>query len=561
MSLSWRLSDMRLGVRLALSMCLLLALVLGVAALAVLRLDAVSAAHAQDVADRRAKAKLVNQVVEEFGAMSAAVYAALLVENAADLARQLERVEGGKRTVGSLLEELDRAMSTDDRDAKGMLQAVHDRNAGYLVGLTRFTRLLAAQRAAEAKSLLNRELTVQLEDSYKAMQELSRDQSLRIDRSQEAAAQAYRQARAFVAALGLAALGLAVAVAFWLARRITAPLASAVHMAHQVAAGDLTGTAQGAGQDETGQLMQALVAMNTSLTHIVSEVRTISDALANASSELAIGNSHLLQRTEEQASSLEESATSMEQLTATVKQNAADAQQASELAHEASAVAGRGGVVMGEVVKTMAEIEASARRVEDISGVINGIAFQTNILALNAAVEAARAGQQGRGFAVVASEVRALAQRSAEAAKEIKLVIADSAAKVTQGTRLVDEAGRTMEEIVSGIRKVSDLTSHISDASREQSSGIDQVNQALSGMERMTQQNAGLAEESAAAMESLKDQARRLVEAVGVFRLAGSAHSGRPAAAPVRLPPALAGAALAAAQTAPLAAPEEWKEF
>jgi methyl-accepting chemotaxis protein len=288
--------------------------------------------------------------------------------------------------------------------------------------------------------------------------------------------------------------------------------------------------------DETGQLLSALARMTGSLTGTVQQVRSGSDAIAGALTELVAGNTHLMQRTDAQASSLEESASSMQQLTATVKQNAENARQANEVARKAAAVAGRGGEVMGQVVATMDSIDGSARRVQDIIGVINGIAFQTNILALNAAVEAARAGEQGRGFAVVASEVRSLAQRSAAAAAEIKGLIGDSAAKVGEGARLVNAAGKTMEEIVASIRQVTDLVGEIASASQEQSAGIDQVNSAIAQMETVTQQNAALVEESTAAVESLERQAKGLVAAVSVFKLEAAEMGTDPISEPIFQP-------------------------
>ena len=270
---------------------------------------------------------------------------------------------------------------------------------------------------------------------------------------------------------------------------------------------------------DTDSLMAAMQVMATSLARIVGQVRHSSDSIATGSAQIASGNLDLSQRTEEQASALQETAASMEQLGATVRQNALSARQASELAEGASSVAQRGGTMMGRVVETMKGIDASSRQIADIIGVIDDIAFQTNLLALNAAVESARAGEQGRGFAVVANEVRQLAQRSAEAARQIKTLIADSVARVEQGCALVDEAGTTMTEIVGAIARVTIIVGEISGASAEQSTGVGQVGAAVGQMDRATQQNAALVEESAAAAESLKQQARRLVDSVAQFRL------------------------------------------
>jgi methyl-accepting chemotaxis protein len=306
-------------------------------------------------------------------------------------------------------------------------------------------------------------------------------------------------------------------------RTISRPLDKCVGLAQMVAAGDLTGNIVVHSNDEIGQLLQALKDMNTSLGKIVSEVRMGTDAIAIASGEIASGNLDLSSRTEEQAASLEETAASMEQLTSTVKQNSENALQAKQLASSAATVATKGGDVVGQVVDTMESINASSRKIVDIISVIDGIAFQTNILALNAAVEAARAGEQGRGFAVVASEVRSLAQRSAVAAKEIKQLIGDSVEKVAAGGTLVGQAGATMTEIVESVQRVSDIMAEISAAGREQSAGIDQINQAVGQMDNATQQNAALVEEAAAAAASLREQAGRLVSTVSVFKLADNA--------------------------------------
>jgi methyl-accepting chemotaxis protein len=325
----------------------------------------------------------------------------------------------------------------------------------------------------------------------------------------------------------LAVMGVAIGMLLgWLVTRgIVRPLQQAVSAARQVAAGDLTTDIQVATRDETGELMSALKAMNESLARIVADVRDGCESIASASSQIAQGNSDLSQRTEEQASSLEETAASMEELTSTVQQNANNASEADRLVTQASSVAVRGGEVVEGVVQTMSAISDSSRRIADITGVIDGIAFQTNILALNAAVEAARAGEQGRGFAVVAGEVRTLAQRSAVAAKEIKALIDESATRVEGGTRQVDEAGRTMREVVDSVRQVAILVREIASASEEQSSGIGQVNQAVAQMDTVTQQNAALVEEAAAAAASMQEQAGRLAQEVRRFKVDASSGS------------------------------------
>ena len=318
----------------------------------------------------------------------------------------------------------------------------------------------------------------------------------------------------------VAGLLFAVSFGFFLVRGISRSLEHAVAVSDAIAQGDLTRSIHVEGRDEVARLMVALSAMKDKLAQVVSGVRESSEGVATASAQIAQGNSDLSQRTEEQASALEQTAASMEELSSTVRQNADNARQANQLALSASTVAVSGGEVVGRVVETMKGINDSSKKIVDIISVIDGIAFQTNILALNAAVEAARAGEQGRGFAVVASEVRGLAQRSGEAAKQIKALISNSVDRVEQGSALVDQAGATMQEVVTAIRRVTDIMGEISAASIEQSSGVTQVGQAVTQMDQATQQNAALVEESAAAAESLKMQAQQLVSAVAVFKLA-----------------------------------------
>ncbi|HEV8692059.1 MAG TPA: methyl-accepting chemotaxis protein [Ideonella sp.] len=317
---------------------------------------------------------------------------------------------------------------------------------------------------------------------------------------------------------GFAAV-VAGAIAWAVTRSIVRPLAEAVAVAKTVAGGDLSSRIEAKSADETGELLRAMRAMSDALAGVVGQVRESSDCIAIGSGQIATGNADLSQRTEEQASNLQQTAASMEQLTSSVRHNADTAQQANQLASGASASATRGGEVVSQVVATMQEIAGSSKRIGDIIGVIDGIAFQTNILALNAAVEAARAGEQGRGFAVVASEVRALAQRSANAAKEIKTLIAASIEKVEAGSRQVGDAGASMGEIVTQVRRVGELISEISSATTEQSAGISQVGNAVGQLDQVTQQNAALVEQSAAAAESLRQQAVGLAELVRVFKL------------------------------------------
>jgi len=323
------------------------------------------------------------------------------------------------------------------------------------------------------------------------------------------------------ASIGAIVLGLLIALFTWvsLSRAIGVPLADALAHFDAIAAGDLRRDVRVTSNDEMGLLLGGLEKMRLSLINTVRTVRSGSDAIASATQEIAAGNLDLSSRTEEQASALQETAASMEQLTGTVKQNADNASQASKLAENASDIANSGSEVVAKVVTTMREINDSSSKIADIISIIESIAFQTNILALNAAVEAARAGEEGRGFAVVAGEVRNLAQRSSAAAKEIKGLIDTSVERVQSGTVLVDNAGRTMTEIISAVRRVTDIMGEIAAASKEQSGGIDQVALAVSQMDETTQQNAALVEEATAASQSLEDQAGKLREAVSVFHL------------------------------------------
>ena len=331
----------------------------------------------------------------------------------------------------------------------------------------------------------------------------------------QARATTFKISIAFVALLLLSIL----AGAALLIKSIRTPLSQANELAARIAQGDLSMQINTSRADEFGDLMKSLAAMNQSLGRMVSQMRQNTDSMATASAEIASGNNDLAQRTEQTSSSLQSTASSMNQLTTTVQQSADSARQASTLAATASLVAEKGGAVVQQVVSTMEEINVSSKKIADIIGVIDGIAFQTNILALNAAVEAARAGEQGRGFAVVASEVRSLAQRSAEAAKEIKMLIGTSVDKVASGTQLVSDAGATMRDIVQSVRKVADVIGEITATSAEQSAGIAQVNQAIGHLDQMTQQNAALVEESAAAAESMREQAVQMAQAVSVFKI------------------------------------------
>ncbi len=385
-----------------------------------------------------------------------------------------------------------------------------------IVTLKKDNQLEQAEQVLQAKFIPAGNAYV---DALKQLQDMQRAS---IDRRAEDIDGIYSASRNFLISVGVVVFALGTLAAWWLTVGITRPLKHAVGIARTVADSDLSSEIEVDSADETGQLLQALKDMNDSLAGVVGRVRSGTDLIATATHEIASGNLDLSSRTEQQASSLEETASSMEELTATVRQNADNARQANQLAGAASAVAQRGGAVVAQVVDTMDAINASARKIVDIISVIDGIAFQTNILALNAAVEAARAGEQGRGFAVVASEVRNLAQRSAAAAKEIKVLIGDSVDQVDAGSKLVSVAGATMDEVVVSVQRVTDIMGEISTASVEQSDGIEQVNHAVAEMDQVTQQNAALVEQAAAAAASLQDQAAVLADVVRIFKLSKS---------------------------------------
>ncbi|MFE8644228.1 methyl-accepting chemotaxis protein [Sphingomonas sp. NCPPB 2930] len=436
------------------------------------------------------------------------------------------------------------------------------RRDAYLKSLDEITRLSSGDdetSTAEAVRLYagpSRELFTAF---VGAIGQLSQVNKRAADAAVVASADSYSGARWSVAAFVVATLIAGVLLAVWMTRLITGPLRNALFVSQQIAAGNLGIEVDDSSKDEVGLLLTGLAAMRDSLARVVGGVRANAEGVATASAQISQGNNDLSARTEQQASSLEETAASMEELGSTVRQNADNARQANQLAISASAVAVQGGEAVGEVVETMKGINDSSRRIADIIGTIDGIAFQTNILALNAAVEAARAGEQGRGFAVVASEVRSLAQRSAEAAKEIKALITASVQRVEQGTAQVDRAGATMTEVVGSIRRVTDIMGEISAASAEQSAGVGQVSEAVTQMDQATQQNAALVEESAAAAASLRSQAEQLVSAVSVFQLTRIRTPGAAAHAPATVAPAapIAAPAARAAAAVPVRRPVE----
>ena len=420
-------------------------------------------------------------------------------------------------------------LSVDLQDRIGKLMAsaeekrlyaqVFEVRKGYIAKRDAVTALKTAGDADGARKMLDEQYIPESVKFQEALQALAANERKEIDDAGHAVQAANADARVALLVFSLASLLTGAALSVWLVRGITRPIRQAVLAADRIADLDLTGSIEAHDRDETGQLLHALASMQGSLRGLVAQVRTSTDSINTASSEIADGNLDLSARTEEASSNLQQTAASIEQMAGAVQHSAQSARTASDLAAASAEVAQRGGAVVSRVVSTMEDINGSSRKIADIIGVIDGIAFQTNILALNAAVEAARAGEQGRGFAVVASEVRSLAQRSASAAKEIKGLIVSSVEKVELGTQLVADAGATMTEVVSSAQRVSSIIGEITVAAGEQSTGIAEVNTAVTQLDQVTQQNAALVEESAAAAESLKHQARHLAETVQRFRI------------------------------------------
>ncbi|MEC6411366.1 methyl-accepting chemotaxis protein [Achromobacter xylosoxidans] len=509
--------NLSIGTRLTLGFGTVLALLLALTGLSQYELTHIGGINRAITEQTWAKANAIN-IIDVTTRANARANLELIVNTDSRTAETLfARIDTNRKTIDQALETLRPLFHTEDERQK--LRLLEDVRGRYVKSFQGVGALLKRGERDAARQRLLEETLPLLDGLQDRVIEISRIQSAEMV---DAGADSQRVIDN-AGMLNLILSGLAIVLgglfAWRVSKSITAPLAQAVSVAETVARGDLGQPIHAVTRDETGRLLRALHDMQDKLAGAVRTIRAGSETISSAAGQIAAGNTDLSSRTEEQAASLEETAASMEELASTVKQNADNARQANQLAASASEVAQRGGAVVSAVVSTMGDISASSRKISEIVSVIDGIAFQTNILALNAAVEAARAGEQGRGFAVVAGEVRSLAQRSAQAAREVKTLIEASASKVAEGAGQAENAGTTMQEVVASVKRVTDIMGEIAAASQEQASGIEQVNRAVSQMDEVTQQNAALVEEAAAAAGSMQDQAHALVRAVGVFRL------------------------------------------
>ncbi|WP_229262112.1 methyl-accepting chemotaxis protein [Duganella guangzhouensis] len=517
------LAKMKVGTRLGLGFALVLVFLVAVTAVGILRMAQIQDRLDHVINVNNVVSRLVldmrNNVADRINSLRVLT----LMTDPGDMEPEMNRI---KEMAGKYDEAQKKLSAQFAKEAtaeeKALLATIKDAEATAMPAIAKASEMWLGNKAEEATRVLIKEIRPAQKKWMTALEQLGGLEDKTNAQMQVDAASGFSSARSFMIIMGLLAVAISVAAALVITRGLLKQLGAepdyTAAIAGSIADGDLS-IAINTNSGDKHSLLAEMKEMRNSLVDIVSQVRTGTETIGTASREIAAGNVDLSSRTEMQASSLEKTASAMDELTSTVKQNADNAREANQLASAASDVAIRGGQVVSEVVDTMSSIDASAKKIVDIIGVIDGIAFQTNILALNAAVEAARAGEQGRGFAVVASEVRNLAQRSAAAAKEIKSLIDDSVEKVGAGTKLVGQAGVTMDEVVSSVRRVTDIMSEIANASQEQSAGIAQVNQSIIEMDSMTQQNAALVEEAAAAAQSLQDQAGELARVVSIFKL------------------------------------------
>jgi methyl-accepting chemotaxis protein len=517
------MTNMTVGRRLTLSFGSICALLLMMAAISIVKLGTLNEGTATIVQKRWPNIDASKAIMYQSNRIAISLLNMVLAHDAADRQKQRQEVMAARATIKEKIEYLDKAIVLPQ--GIELLKRVKEARLRYVAGQDQLIALIEAGKADEARAFLTATMRPALKNYHDALNGLIEFQVQLMETAGQDAESTYQGVRALMIGLGAFALLLSLAIGFLITRNLTRQLGGepdyAAAIARRIAEGDLTVNVE-LQPGDTSSMLHAMRGMRDNLASLVSQVRGGTDTIASASSQIAAGSQDLSSRTEEQATSLEETASSMEELTSTVKQNADNARQANTLAQIASDVAGRGSAAVAKVVGTMGSINESSRRIVDIINVIDGIAFQTNILALNASVEAARAGEQGRGFAVVAAEVRNLAQRSSAAAREIKQLINDSVENVDVGAQLVDQAGATMQEMLDSVKRVTDIMGEITIASAEQTAGIEQINSAVAQMDQVTQQNAALVEETAAAAGSMRDQSAVLVSLVSTFKIAGS---------------------------------------
>ena len=506
-----------IGTRLGITFALVFASLIVISLVGILTMASMNKETKTLVTSDFVKMRLAYVVLDNARASMARVSGIVAATNEKDANTAKDRLIATTKNFDEAMGKLEPMLETSE--SKDIYSKVKTTRDQYVTSYGKVLQLLEKGQHEEASLLAYGDTYKGLLALVANLRDLSNYQEKVFDAAAAKAEQNYQTVRVEIISISVIALIVGIAAALWITRTITVPIHQAMNIAKTIAAGDLTGKFSTQNTDETSQLINALQDMNDSLYKIVDEVRTGTEIISTASVEIAQGNLDLSGRTESQAGTLEQTAASMEQLTSTVKQNADNAHQANILANQSSDIAVQGGQAVAQIIGTMDEIKDSSKKIVEIISVIDGIAFQTNILALNAAVEAARAGEQGRGFAVVASEVRNLAQRSAVAAKEIKSLIDNSVEKVENGSKQVNNAGATMDNVVHSIKQVTVMIGEITTSSQEQSQGIEQVNQAIIEMENVTQQNAALVEEASAAASSMQDQSQNLMNTVNIFKL------------------------------------------
>jgi methyl-accepting chemotaxis protein len=572
------LAKMKVGTRLGLGFALVLVFLIAVTGVGIARMAQIQDRLDHVVSFNNVVTRLVIDMRNNVSDRITSLRILTLMSDPADMEPEMKRIKEQADKYSAAQKKLEAQFAVEvTPEEKALMAAIKEHEAAAMPAIAKASDLWLSNQAEAATKVMIKEIRPVQKKWIDTLEQLAALEDKLNAQVQVDAAAGFSSARSFMIIMGALAVVISVAAAIVITRGLLKQLGGepdyTASIAGSIANGDLSISINTSASDKDSLLVE-MKEMRNSLVSIVGQVRTGTETIGTASREIAAGNIDLSSRTEMQASSLEKTASAMEELTSTVKQNADNARQANQLAANASDVARKGGEVVSQVVDTMSSINESANKIVDIIGVIDGIAFQTNILALNAAVEAARAGEQGRGFAVVASEVRNLAQRSAGAAKEIKTLIGDSVEKVERGSKLVGQAGVTMDEVVDSVRRVTDIMGEIASASQEQSAGIEQVNQSIIEMDSMTQQNAALVEEAAAAAQSLQDQAGELARVVSIFKLVEGEER---VAAPAYVAPVVAAKPLAArpaakkAVAAPVAKPkkiaavtaasDEWEEF